>query len=87
MKLYQYDKKTWDNDEVCYTWQFGTIKNKSLLWVNFETPSGVIHSAGGLNILLRLFTSSSLFEMDFQQRKFSLAFAFFTDYFKGWDEE
>ena len=41
MKLFQYDKKTWDNGEVNHTWQFGIIKNKSLLWVNYETPGGI----------------------------------------------
>jgi hypothetical protein len=25
MKLFQYDKKTWDNDEVSHTYQFGII--------------------------------------------------------------
>ena len=84
-KFFQHDKKTWDNDEVCHTWQFGIIKNKSLLWVNFETPSKMIHCSGGLHILLALFTSSSLFEIDFQQRKFSLGIAFFAEYFDGWE--
>ncbi len=34
MKLFQYDKKVWENDETDRTWQFGVINNRSLLWVN-----------------------------------------------------
>ena len=79
MKLFQYDKKVWDNGEVNRTWQFGIIKNRALLWVNFETPGGVIHSSGGINILFSFF-GSSLFSVDFQQRKFCLAVAFITEY-------
>ena len=83
MKLYQYDKQTWfEGEAVNRTWQFGIIKNKSLLWVNFESPGNVIHSAGGINILFSFF-GSSLMSVDFQQRKFCLAFGFFTDYFDG----
>jgi hypothetical protein len=82
MKLFQYDKKVWDNDEVDRTWQFGIIKNTSLLWVNYETPGGVVHSSGGINILFSFF-GSSLLSIDFQQNRFSLAFGFFTDYFEG----
>ena len=83
MKPFQYDKKTWDNGEVSHTWQFGVIKNKSLLWVNYETPGGIIHSAGGINILFSFF-GGALMSVDFQQNRFSLAFAFFADYFEGW---
>jgi len=79
MKLFQYDKKTWENDEVSHTWQFGVIKNRALLWVNYETPGGIVHSAGGINILFSFF-GSSLMSVDFQQRKFSLAVAFITEY-------
>ncbi|NDB83215.1 MAG: hypothetical protein EB127_10885 [Alphaproteobacteria bacterium] len=79
MKLFQYDKKTWENGEINRTWQFGIIKNKALLWVNFETPGGIVHSAGGINILFSFF-GSSLMSVDFQQRKFSLAVAFITEY-------
>jgi hypothetical protein len=32
-KLFQYDKKVWDNDETDRTWQFGVINNRSLLCV------------------------------------------------------
>lgn len=83
MKLFQYDKKTWDNGEVDYTYQFGIIKNKSLLWVHYDNPGGIVHSAGGINILFSFF-GSSLLGIDIQQRKFSLGFAFFTEYFEGW---
>jgi hypothetical protein len=82
-KFFQHDKKIWDNDEVCHTWQFGIIKNKSLLWVSYETPGGITHSSGGINILFSFF-GSSLMSVDFQQNRFSLAFAFFTEYFSGW---
>ena len=85
MKLFQYDKKTWDNGEVDNTWQFGIIKNKALLWVNFETPGGIVHSAGGINILFSFF-GSSLFSVNLQQYRFSLGFDFFTDYFTGWKD-
>lgn len=84
-KFFQYDKKTYQDSEVTRTYQFGIIKNKSLFWVNYETPSKMIHCSGGLHILLSLFTSTSLFEIDFQQCRFSLSFAFFTDYFNGWE--
>ena len=86
MKLFKYDKKVWDDSEVNHTWQFGILKNKSLLWVNYETPGGTVHSAGGINILFSFF-GGSLFSVDFQQNRFSLAFAFFTEYFSGWGEE
>ena len=85
MKIFQYDKKVWDNGEVNRTWQFGVIKNKSLLWVNCESPGGIVHSAGGINILFSFF-GSSLMSVDIQQNRFSLAVAFFTEYFDGWEE-
>jgi hypothetical protein len=85
MKIFQFDKKVWDNGEVNRTWQFGIINNKALLWVNCENPGGLIHSAGGINILFSFF-GSSLFGVDFQQRTFGLAFAFFAEYFDGWQE-
>ena len=82
MKLFQYDEKTWINGEVSHTWQFGIVKNTSLLWVNCETPGGIVHSSGGINILFSFF-GSSLMSVNFQQYKFGLAFAFFTEYFDG----
>jgi len=85
MKLFQYDKKVWDDGEVNRTWQFGILKNRSFLWVNYETPGGIVHSAGGINILFSFF-GSSLMSVDFQQNRFSLAFAFFTENFEGWEE-
>lgn len=80
-KLYQYNKKTYQDGDVSHTWQFGIIKNKALLWVSYETPGGIIHSSGGINILLSFF-GSSLFSVDIQQNKFGLAVAFFTEYFE-----
>ena len=85
MKLFQYDKKTWDNGEVDHTWQFGIIKNRALLWVNYETPGKIVHSAGGINILFSFF-GSSLMSVSFQQRKFGFGVDFFTEYFDGWEE-
>jgi len=82
MKLFQFDKKTWENGETSHTWQFGIVKNTSLLWVRYETPGGIVHSAGGINILFSFF-GSSLMSVDFQQNRFSLAFAFFTENFDG----
>ena len=85
MKIFQYDKKVWDDGDVNRTWQFGIVKNTSLLWVNYETPGGICHSSGGINILFSFF-GSSLMSVDFQQNKFGLAFAFFTEYFDGFED-
>ena len=85
MQLFQFDKKIWTNGEVDRTLQFGIIKNRALLWVNYETPGGIIHSSGGINILFSFF-GSSLFSVDFQQYKFGLAFAFFAEHFEGFKE-
>jgi hypothetical protein len=86
MKLFQYDKKVWDNGDADYTWQFGIFKNRSFLWVSYENPGRMlVFSDGGLHILLSFFTNS-LFGVDFQVGKFGLAFAFFTEYFAGWEE-
>lgn len=86
MKLFQYNKKNWFNNEMeNHIWQFGIIKNKALLWVYYETPGGAYHSSGGINILLSFF-GSSIFGVDIQQQKFNLAFHFFTDYFTGWED-
>ncbi len=86
MKLFQYDKKVWDNDETSHTWQFGILKNHSLLWVNYENPSALVHSNGGLHILLSFFTSTSFLGVDFQVGKVGLSFNFFTEYFDGFGE-
>jgi hypothetical protein len=85
-KLFQYDKKVWDNGETDRTWQFGVINNRSLLWVNYENPSSLVHSNGGFHIMLSFLTSSSLFGVDFQVGKVGLSFNFFTEYFDGWDD-
>jgi len=85
MKPYQYNLKVWDNGETSRTWQFGIINNRSLLWVNYENPSALVHSNGGLHILLSFFTNS-LFGVDFQLGKVGLSFNFFTEYFDGWQE-
>ncbi len=79
MKLYEHSKQTYQDGEVTHTWQFGIIKNRALIWVGFETPGKIIHSSGGINILFSFF-GSSLFGVDFQQRRFCLAFAFITEY-------
>ena len=86
MKLFQYDKKVWDEGETSHTWQFGIFKNRSFLWVNYENPSALVHSNGGLHILLSFFTSSSLFGADFQVGNVGLSFNFFTEYFDGFGE-
>jgi len=87
VKLFQYDKKVWDDGETSHTWQFGIFKNRSFLWVNYENPSALVHSNGGLHILLSFFTSSSLFGADFQVGKVGLSFNFFTEYFEGFGED
>jgi len=85
-KLFQYDKKVWDDNDTDYTWQFGIFKNRSFLWVNYENPSSLVHSNGGFHIMLSFLTSSSLFGVDFQLGKVGLSFNFFTTYFDGWEE-
>ena len=86
MKPYQYNLKVWEEGETDRTWQFGIINNCSLLWVNYENPSRLVHSNGGLHIMLSFLTSSSFLGVDFQVGKVGLSFNFFTEYFKGWDE-
>ena len=79
MKLYEHSKQTYQDGEVSHTWQFGIIKNRALFWVNHTNPGCIVHSSGGINILFSFF-GSSLMSVDFQQRKFSLAVAFITEY-------
>jgi hypothetical protein len=86
MKLYEHSKQTYQDGEIDHTWQFGIINDISLLWVNFESPGGVIHSSGGINILFSFF-GSSLMSVDIQQQSFSFAFGFFTEYFDGWSND
>lgn len=86
MKLFQYDKKIWDTgNEVSHTWQFGVISNTTLLGVFFETPGSQYSACGGITIVLTLF-SSSFISVNFNQRKFGLAFHILTKYFKGWED-
>jgi hypothetical protein len=85
MKLFQYDKKVWDNDETSHTWQFGIFKNRSFLWVNYENPTSQRWSSGGFHIDLS-FLSSSFFGVELNDDKQSFAFYFFGEYFTGWDE-
>jgi hypothetical protein len=85
MKLFQYDKKIWDEGDTYHTWKFLIFKNRSFLWVNFESPGRIIHFPGGINILFSLF-GSSLFSIDVQQEKFCLAVGIFTEYSEGWSE-
>ena len=86
MKLFQYDKKVWDDGDTDRTWQFGIINNRSLLWVNYEYPSRLVHSNSGLHIMISFLTSSSFLGVDFQVGKVGLSFNFFTEYFEGWSE-
>jgi hypothetical protein len=86
MKLLQHDKKVWDDGDTSHTWQFGILKNRSFLWVYYETLGGIVHSSGGFNILLSFF-GSSLFSVSMQQYKFGLGFAFFAEYFEGWNDD
>jgi hypothetical protein len=87
MKLFQYDKKVWDDGDTDYTFQFGIIKNRSLLWVHYEYPTRLVHSNGGLHILLSFFTSSHFLGTGFQVGKIGLGLNIFTEYFEGWSEE
>ena len=86
MKLFQYDKKVWEGGETSHTWQFGILKNHSFLWVNYENPTAHHWSSGGFHVTLS-FLASSLFGVELNNDKQSLAFEFFTEYFEGWDEE
>jgi hypothetical protein len=84
-KLFQYDKKVWDDGDTDHTWQFGIFKNRSFLWVNYEAPTRQHWSSGGFHIVLS-FLSSSFFGVELNNDKQSLAFYFFTEYYRGWDE-
>ena len=86
MKFFQYDKKVWEDGDTEHTWQFLIFKNRSLLWAYYETPGGIVHSAGGFNILFSFF-GSSLFSVSIQQYKFGLGFAFFTEYLERFGED
>ena len=84
-KLFQYDKKVWENGETSHTWQFGVFKNHSFLWVNYENPTAHHWSSGGFHITLS-FLASSLFGVELNNDKQSLAFEFFAEYFEGWND-
>ena len=87
MKVFQYDKKVWDDydDTTSHTWQFGILKNRSFLWVNYENPTAHHWSSGGFHIVLS-FLSNSLFGVELNNDKQCLAFDFFGEYFSGWKE-
>jgi hypothetical protein len=87
MKLLQYDEKTWDNGETSHTWQFGILKKRSLLWVNYENPTNHFYSSGGFHIELSFLQSDSLFGVELNNNKQCLAFYFFTEYFEGFMEK
>ena len=86
MKIFKFDKKVWDDGLTDYTWQFVILKNRSFLWVNYENPTNHHWSSGGFHIVFS-FLSSSLFGVELNNDKQSLAFEFFTEYFEGWDEK
>jgi len=51
LKLFQHDKKVWDDGETSHTWQFGILKNRSFLWVDYENPTAHRWSSGGVKRL------------------------------------
>jgi hypothetical protein len=79
IKLFQFDDKSLP-DETEFTLQFGIIKNRALVWVNYENPTRMHYSNGGFHILFSLFTSSSLLGVDLLFTTFSLYCHFLTDY-------
>ena len=80
MKIFQYDKKVWDDGETSHTWQFGIVKNTSLLWVRYENPTHQFFASGGFHVSLS-FLASSLFGIELNNNKQCIAFEFFTEYF------
>jgi len=54
--------------------------------VSYENPTSHYYSSGGFHFTLS-FLSSSLFGIELNNDKQSLAFEFFTEYFDGWGEE
>jgi hypothetical protein len=79
IKLFQFDDKSLP-DETEFTLQFGIIKDRTLVWVNYENPTRMHYSSGGFHILFSLFTSSSLLGVDLLFTTFSISCHFFTDY-------
>jgi hypothetical protein len=85
-KLFQYNKKVWDNAETSHTWQFGIFKNRSFLWVNYENPTSQCWSSGGFHIVLSILSNSFL-GVELSNNKQSFAFCFFSEYFTGWTND
>lgn len=84
VRFIRYDKKIWDNaNAVDLTWQFGIIKNRALLWVNYENPTRQFYSSGGFHITLSFLQSHSFFGADLNNNKQCLSFYFFTEYSEG----
>jgi hypothetical protein len=79
MKPFQYNKKVWDDGNVDRLWQFGIVKNTSLLWVRYQNPTYQFFASGGIHVLLS-FLASSLFCIELNNNKQSIAFEFFTEY-------
>jgi hypothetical protein len=84
MKLFQFDRKTWDPEDTDYTWQFGIFGNRSLLWARFEVKDTC--GFDGLIISTWFLTASSLFIATTEFWKLSFSVALFTEYFEGWDK-
>lgn len=86
IKFLQFEKKISEEGDADLTWQLIIIKNRSLLTVMFETPSRIIHSNGGLHILLLLLTCTSLLGADFQHDRFLLGFYLFCEYMEPYNQ-
>jgi hypothetical protein len=69
MKLFKHYNDSWndgDSSQARHIFEFAIIGNRALLQVFYEFPNTVVYSAGGIHILISLFTSCSLFGIDFQ---------------------
>jgi hypothetical protein len=69
MKLFNHYNDSWNDDysvQVRYIFEFVVIRNRALLQVFYEFPNTIIHSEGGIHILISLFTGCSLFGIDIQ---------------------
>lgn len=86
MKIFQYDKKVWENGDIYHTWQFGILKNRSFLWMSYDNPTKQFFSSGGFHVSLS-FLANSLFGVELNNNKQCLAFEFFSEYFSGWSDE
>jgi len=85
MKLFQFDRKIWNPDEIDYTWQFGIFGNHTLLWARFEMKDTC--GFNGILVSTWFLTASSLFIATTELWNFNFSVAFFTEYFDGWDED